>query len=250
MTRSIHGRGMLALLSTAILLMGCADPKDKKIAELNGELDRLRTDLANRDRQVNDLTTSDEDAQKSIRDLNTRIAEMRDQMAKAQAAGAESGEGKWIGMPGFDMLSIPGEVLFDSGKSVLKPGGRTTMDRIASDIRARYSDRDVYVFGHTDNEPIRKSGWKDNWQLGSERALSAVRYLVAAGIPASRLIQANCGEYRPRVPNSSLASKRQNRRVEFYAVKHSGGVSTETGNIEESSGATPAGRAIPAKRMR
>jgi chemotaxis protein MotB len=215
-------------------VVGCGpDAKDKRITELTGENERLRADLNDRDGRINELSSRDEDAQKALRDLNRELADLRDRLAKAHASAAESPEGRWIGMPGFDMISISGEVLFDSGKATLRPAGRTTLERIASDIRARYADRDIYVFGHTDDEPIKKSGWKDNWQLGAERALTATRYLIRSGIPPAKVIQANCGEFRPRSPGSSVSARKQNRRVEFYAVqKHSG--STEELSAEPS----------------
>src|SRR5262245_26374941 len=185
----------LSLLGS-FLTVGCGpDAKDKRIGELTKENDSLKAELADRDSKVNDLTAKDEEAQKAVRDLNKELADARDRLAKggspaapvgiAETAAAPPSKG-WINMPVFDMISIPGEVLFDSGKATLRPAGRTTLDKLASDIRSRYSDRDIYVFGNTDDEPIRKSGWKDNWQLGAERSLTAVRYLVQAGIPPSK----------------------------------------------------------------
>lgn len=220
---------------------GCGpDAKDKRINELSAELDRLRNDLAERDNRLNDMTGRDEDAQRSVRDLNREIADLRDRLAKAQSAPPtvsstpvtmDAGDGKWVSLPGFDMISIPGEVLFDSGKATVRPAGKQTLDRIASDIRSRYPDRDIYVFGHTDDQPIRKSGWKDNWQLGAERALAAARHLIGAGVPPTRVIQANRGEFQPRVANANDNARRQNRRVEFYAVIRRGGGSDALGAV-------------------
>ncbi len=211
-------RGICAALLIGALA-GCADPKDKRIAELQSELDKARADLNERDRQINDLALREEDSQAAVRNLNKELAALREQAAKAR----DVREGEWTSLrPGLDMISIPGEVLFDSGKAVLKPTGRNTLDRISSDIRSQFADRDIYVIGHTDDEPIRKSGWKDNWQLGAERALTAARTLISSGISPSRIVQANCGEFRPAVPNTSAASRQKNRRVEFYAVSRGG----------------------------
>jgi chemotaxis protein MotB len=216
MLKKIMRTGTAAAVLAAALIAGCGpDAKDQKIAELSGELDRVKDELNDRERQLNGLALRDEDSQRAVRDLSRERADLR---AKLAAAPTEIPEGQWVGMPGFDMISISGEVLFDSGKATLKPGGRATLDKIASDIRARFADRDIYVVGHTDDEPIRKSGWRDNWQLGAERALASVRYLIGAGIPPTKIVQANCGEFRPRTPNTSAASRLQNRRVEFYAV--------------------------------
>lgn len=241
---------LFGIIIAPAFLTGCGpDAKDKRINELQAENDRLKADLNDRDSQMGQLTGRDEDAQRSVRDLNREIADLRDRLAKAQSELAskptvtgntqltDAPEGKWIGMPGFDMIRINSEVLFDSGKATLRPAGKTTLDKIASDIRARYSDRDIYVFGYTDDEPIKKSGWKDNWQLGAERALTTTRHLIQAGVPPQKVIQANCGEYHPRVPNSNLANKKQNRRVEFFAVEKRNAVGIDNVGSAGNSGA-------------
>jgi len=259
MEETMKTNGLVIALVGSIIapafLTGCGpDPKDKKISELQTENDRLKADLNDRDSQMGQLTGRDEDAQRAVRDLNREIADLRERLAKAQSdlaarpasTGnvqlAEAAEGKWVNMPGFDMIRINSEVLFDSGKATLRPAGKTTLDKIASDIRARYSDRDIYIFGYTDDEPIKKSGWKDNWQLGAERALTTTRFLIQAGIPPQKVIQANCGEYHPRVPNNSLANKKQNRRVEFFAVEKRNAVGIE--NLGSTGSNQPGGSAL------
>src|SRR5262245_55117772 len=223
----------LSLLGS-FLTVGCGpDAKDKRIGELTKENDSLKAELADRDSKINDLTAKDEEAQKAVRDLNRELADARDRASRGSSSTSTSSTPPsiveappskgWVNMPGFDMISIPGEVLFDSGKATLRPAGKSTLDKLVADIRGRYSDRDIYVFGHTDDEPIRKSGWKDNWQLGAERSLTASRYLIQAGVAPSKVIQANCSQYRPRAMGATASSRKENRRVDFYAViKHSG----------------------------
>jgi hypothetical protein len=52
--------------------------------------------------------------------------------------------------------------------------------------------------------------------------LTVIRALRELGISNEYLVQANCGEYRPKIPNSNDKARGQNRRVEFYAVKKNG----------------------------
>lgn len=208
-----RGMWVLGLACAASLLStGCAD-QNKKLADLQAERDRLQRELDDRDRQLADARGHESDAQRTIDELNRQLAE-----AQNRSANQPNTAKGWIGMPGFDMISLPGEVLFDSGKCTLRPAGKQALDQVMSDIRGRYADRDIYVFGHTDNDPIKKSGWKDNWELGAQRALTVCRYLVAGGVNPGKLIQANCGENRTRASNGSKDGKQKNRRVEFYAV--------------------------------
>lgn len=217
-TMSISRLPILSL-GLVLLLVGCGpDAKDRKIQDLTAENAELKNQLGDRERQMNDALAREGECRSTIDGLNQELARMR------AGAGKHKETDGWITMPSFDMISIPGSVLFPSGKADLTKEGRSTLARLAQDINSRYSDRDIYVIGHTDNDPIRRSKWKDNWQLGSARSLEVVRTLQQQGVPAGNLVQANCGENRPRASNTGNAAKAQNRRVEFYAVKRNGGV--------------------------
>ncbi len=209
----------LAALMLAVTIAGCGPSKEElKIQELTAENEQLRNELDDRDRQLNDTLVRQNDANGTIDELNQEIARMRTEASQVQTSG------DWQHFDNFDMISVPGEVLFASGKATLSSSGRSTISRLAADIRSRYADRDIYVFGHTDAQPIRKSKWKDNWELGAQRALTVVRTLGEMGISKNHLVQANCGEYRP-ASISGKADQPQNRRVEFYAVRRSAGIS-------------------------
>ena len=86
-------------------------------------------------------------------------------------------------------------------------------------VNSEYPTQDVLVYGHTDNEPIKKSGWKDNYELSAQRALAVVRHLQSRGVSAARLVAAGCGEHRPTAPNTSQQSRAKNRRVEIYVLE-------------------------------
>ena len=54
------------------------------------------------------------------------------------------------------------------------------------------------VDGHTDNLPLSGTGrYRDNWELSSARATSVVKFLIANGVPANRLVAAGFGEFQP-----------------------------------------------------
>ncbi|HWL95424.1 MAG TPA: OmpA family protein [Phycisphaerae bacterium] len=220
MTHRVITPVSLLALGLTLSATGCGpNAKDQKIQDLTAENQQLKNELADRERQFNDAVVRENEARSTIDELNREMAKLRsgDQVAGKSTDG-------WITMPSFDMISVPGEVLFPSGRSELTPKGRSTLSKIASDIRSNYPDRDIYVFGHTDNEPIRKSKWKDNWELGAARSLTVIRTMRDMGIANESLVQANCSQYRPKSGNVSPSGKSQNRRVEFYAVRRDGGV--------------------------
>jgi chemotaxis protein MotB len=78
---------------------------------------------------------------------------------------------------------------------------------------------DVGIEGHTDNVPIKVSGWKSNWELSSARAMSVLHYLVdRKGIAGNRVAAIGYGEFRSVASNDSKEGRRQNRRVEIVIL--------------------------------
>ena len=74
------------------------------------------------------------------------------------------------------------------------------------------SDYSFVVEGHAD-----WVGSEDYNQSLSERRADAVyRYLIARGVPASRMGKKGYGESRPNNSNHTAAGRSQNRRVEFF----------------------------------
>jgi chemotaxis protein MotB len=216
MTRTAYETwiGGAALL---VALSGCANGSKERLSRLEG----ANKDLSGRLNQ----TQSEMDALRRDRDdLNRRLtAAMREaEQLRAQLANqpvpVEPPAPGWTAVPGGAMIAIDDSVLFNSGKATLRDEARKTLDAVASTIQGQYAEKDILVFGHTDDRPIKKSGWDDNWQLSTERALAVVRYMKERSIAAERLVAAGCGEFRPRVPNSSEANRFSNRRVEIFAI--------------------------------
>jgi len=113
-------------------------------------------------------------------------------------------------------FTILSEVLFASGKADLSREGKAALDAAARSIRAQYPAAAIEVKGHTDNVPIRYSGYKSNWDLSVARALSVVRYMTQAhGFDPSRFKTTGCGETRPVASNKTEAGRRKNRRAEI-----------------------------------
>lgn len=221
MTGMRSHRWILAVLISTVVTTGCGpSEKDLKIQDLSAENDQLKTDIAERDRQLNDTLVRENDARETIDELNQEMAALHADREKIKDV-----EG-WVSTPTFDMISISDAVLFASGKAGLSTTGRSRLAQVASAIRSRYADRDIYIFGHTDAQPIRKSKWKDNWQLGAERSLTVARALSNLGIAREQIIAASCGEYRPIASGPGAANQSRNRRVEVYAVQRGASEST------------------------
>lgn len=114
------------------------------------------------------------------------------------------------------VITFIAEVLFDSGKATIKNDGFSILDKVSKILGTHMLDRDIAIEGHTDNQPIKHSQWKSNWELSTSRATSVLHHLIENdSINPRRLSAIGYGEYHPVSSNSTAAGKSQNRRVEI-----------------------------------
>ena len=132
------------------------------------------------------------------------------------------------------VITVVGDLLFDSGKAEIKPGAYPLLEKVSSILKNNMLKFNVGIEGHTDNVPIQRSGWKSNWELSTSRALSVLHYLVNdQGISPERLSAIGYGEYRPVASNETKDGRKQNRRVEIVILPN---VTKVKGNSARSSG--------------
>jgi chemotaxis protein MotB len=112
------------------------------------------------------------------------------------------------------ILRLSNDVLFDSGRSELKPDGKRALSQIAA-VLATVPNRQFQIAGHTDDEPIRLSPYKSNWDLSTARALEVTSFLVSRGIDPHALSAAGYGEFDPIDTNTTGPGKSHNRRTEI-----------------------------------
>ncbi len=214
---NLRNRPQIGLaLALAAFAGGCANKDKARITQLEETNRRLA-------QRVNTMQGQFDFCDRERGDLSAQLAAARGEIGAlgdqlAAIPPAEEAAPGWTPVPGGAMIAIESGVLFSPGKVTLRREARRTLDAVASTLQSQYGEKDILIFGHTDDRPIKKSGWTDNWQLSSERALAVVRYMRNRNISAGRLVACGSGEHRPRVANDSDTNRRQNRRVEIYAV--------------------------------
>lgn len=121
-----------------------------------------------------------------------------------------------------DRFVFQSEVLFPSGTAILNPAGSEEMKKLAValiDLQKEIPEDINWVLrvdGHTDNIALSGTGqFKDNWELSSARAISVVKFLIANGVPANRLVAAGFGEFQPLEPGDIPEVRARNRRIEL-----------------------------------
>ncbi|MFG0273541.1 MAG: OmpA family protein [Phycisphaerales bacterium] len=205
--------GAVALIAITAGLTGCNKGNKDRAALLEQENIELRT----RNRQLEGaLDSAEQDRAVLQGELRAAQAEA-DRLRTEPATGLTGFEGiagvtSTALASGEIVLDVAGDVLFDSGKVTLKNQAKQTLDRIASVLNNDYPGRLVRVGGHTDTDPIRKSQWKTNERLSSERALAVEEYLVSKGVSQNRTYVAAFG------PTFQKGNKSQSRRVEIVVM--------------------------------
>lgn len=102
-------------------------------------------------------------------------------------------------------------ILFDTGKSDIKPESAETLKQIASYLNDNPAVK-IIVAGHTDNTGT----FDGNMTLSKARAESIKNYLIANGkIGTSRLISVGVGQACPVSTNDTEEGRKLNRRVEI-----------------------------------
>ncbi|MFQ5740975.1 MAG: flagellar motor protein MotB [Acidobacteriota bacterium] len=117
------------------------------------------------------------------------------------------------------LLTVPGSVLFNSGKAELKAGMQPYLRGISELLKGKPRVF-LQVEGHTDNVPIQTTQFPSNWELSTARSIAVIRFLIeSCGVPPSRLAAAGYADTFPLGPNDTPDHRESNRRVEFRFIE-------------------------------
>lgn len=126
------------------------------------------------------------------------------------------------------VITFVADVLFDSGRATIRPEANRSLDKVARVLKENVPDLNVGIEGHTDDQPIKYSPWKSNWELSTARALSVLHYLVDQDkVSPGRVSAAGYGEYQPVASNATAEGRQLNRRVEIVILPQVTKVSKE-----------------------
>ena len=209
-------RNIVAFSLIAIVLSGCTymekarrvDLLEKENLDLKCRLAELKMDKQNESAVIQEKSKQLTELEKAKADLEESLKqEISDYQAKLEMT--ESGL----------VVTFIAEVFFDSGRAVLRAQGKESLRRVADVLGKDVPDSAVAVEGHTDNQPIRKSAWKSNWELSSARALAVVHFFVdECSVDPQKLSANGYGEYHPVSSNDTPEGRQKNRRVEIVIL--------------------------------
>ncbi|HRI67663.1 MAG TPA: OmpA family protein [Polyangium sp.] len=241
---------VIPLLSTSLLL-GCGHSEEEWKAQLSkyGDLEsssaakrsELEKELAAAKQRVEDLekqlkdagadvqkmSSSLEDKEKALAEYKARAKQLEQIKARFELLRKKLDELTKLGLAvnirrNRMVISLPGDVLFDTGKVELKKEGEEILKKVAAVIKNDKSlaDRDYQVAGHTDNQPLQGGPYFDNWGLSLMRARSVLMFLIGKGgaLPRQHWSAAGFADTDPVANNGSKDGQQKNRRCDLIVV--------------------------------
>ncbi len=206
-----------ALVLACGILAGCnSDGPSRDELIMRTQQLRERLDEAERALQAAPNAAQYQAMQQELAQREARIRELEKQLRTPEGGGTDPGlsgiETTYDRKRGELTVNLPADILFASGKADLKATSRATLDKVVVALRKEYPGKKIRVEGHTDRDPIARSGWRDNLELSLQRSAAVTRYLIAKGIDRRQIMAAGHGDVKPK------ATKAASRRVEIIVV--------------------------------
>jgi chemotaxis protein MotB len=181
----------------------------QRLAALGQDLSSKTGDLAAAQKRMEEMRKAQEAAEK-------RAAQFREMVAKFKSM-IDAGKLQVEIRDGLMLVKLPDNILFDPGKTDLKPAGKDAIRQVTQ-ILAGIEGRKFQVAGHTDNIPIKSAKFKSNWELSASRAVEVAKIMIENGMEPKRLSAAGYADQLPVATNDSDDGRRQNRRIEIVVV--------------------------------
>ncbi len=217
--------GVFSALVACSLLAGCDSAQKNELTMLKDSNAQLTIE---RDDARNALEQSEAERRRldqTIGTLQTKANEVPPTAVTTTAATEGTGNTK-LDLPagvtaenrnGTLVLTIEGDVIFDSGKASLKTDAKKTLDKVVGQIKQKFPSNQLRLVGFTDSDPIVKSGFKTNYHLGFERAYSVGQYISSKGVSDKKI------EYATWGAENAKSTKKESRRVEIAVVNNDTG---------------------------
>lgn len=213
--------------------------KDEQINDLKAQIQDLRQLRDKQVEQVGDLTILSQSANENIKETLGQL-ERKDQYINLLSAAKTKADSINLalavnlksvlsdGIADDDVeikvdktvvfINLSDKMLYNSGSADLTPRANDVLGKIAQIVQSR-PDFEVMVEGYTDNQPISRACFKDNWDLSVVRATSVVRVLQDNyNIDPNRLIAAGRGEYNALASNDTFEGRSTNRRTRIIIL--------------------------------
>jgi chemotaxis protein MotB len=204
------------------------DAAKAKVADLEKQLKAMGLDIEEREKRLSNLTASLDEKERALVEYKARAKQLEAIKARFEMLRKKLDALTRLGLAvsirrNRMVISLPGDVLFDSGRESLKKEGKEILDKVAGVIKndATLLGRDYQVAGHTDSKPLQGGIFRDNWGLSLMRSREVLVYLVGdkgASLPPQHWSAAGFGDTDPVAPNETDDGRQKNRRCDIIVV--------------------------------
>lgn len=194
-----------------------------KITELNGRLgiantekSQLQGEKSQLQGSVNEMKQAMEQMAKRRQESEKRLAEFKELTAKFSKL-VNSGKLSVKMVQGRMTVALSTDILFSSGSAKLSAEGVAAIGEVTQLLKS-LEGRKYQIEGHTDNIPMKSAIYPSNWELASARAMTVVKTMLDAGMPAEQISGASYADTQPVADNSTAEGKKLNRRIAIVIV--------------------------------
>jgi chemotaxis protein MotB len=202
---------------------------DQKLRDAQAKIDELTKQLKELGVDLSSTKASLEDQKKALAEYEARARQLELIKARFEKLKSKLDELTKLGLAvnvrhNRMVISLPGDVLFDSGRETLKQDGKDILAKVAAVVKAdpQLLSRDYEVSGHTDNKPFKGGPFKDNWGLSLMRAREVLVFLVdpekGGGLPTEHWSAAGFADTDPIASNDTDDGRQKNRRCELIVM--------------------------------
>jgi chemotaxis protein MotB len=195
--------------------------------DLTAKLHAAGIDLETHRTEVTKLSSTLEERERALAEYRSRAQKLEQVKARFDALRHKLDELTRFGLAvsirhNKMVISLPGDVVFDSGKDTLRADGQDILRKVAAVIHGDRSlaERDYQVAGHTDDQPLKGGQFRDNWGLSLMRSRSVLTFLVGKGgnLPRRHWSAAGFAETDPVAANATKDGQQKNRRCELVVM--------------------------------
>lgn len=156
----------------------------------------------------------------------TKLEDLKNEIdTRLHTDGMDQSVSTKIDMRGL-VIRLNNAIFFDSGSAEIKEQSEQTLIEVAGLLNT--TNNYIRIEGHTDNVPVRHSGYASNWELSTARAVNVVKLFISqGGFSPEKLMAVGYGEFKPVADNSTEEGRAKNRRIDIIVL------SEKYNNLEE-----------------
>lgn len=187
-----------------------------KISELNGKLGIADTQRSQLQDSVNEMKLAMDQLKKRRQETEKRLAEYKELTSKFSQL-VNSGKLSVKMVQGRMTVALSTDILFSSGSAKLSAEGVSAIKEVTQLLKT-LDGRKFQIEGHSDNVPMKSESFASNWELASARAVTVLKTMLDAGMPAPQVSAASYADTQPVADNSTSEGKKLNRRISIVIV--------------------------------